>query len=113
MRPIVSMSLATVTMVLLIGSLVAALAHDAPPTSKQPLGWTYPWQCCSGLDCKPMENGISERPEGYVVDSTGEVIPYNDKRIKDSPDGLFHWCAHQAGLDKGKTICLFVPPRSY
>jgi hypothetical protein len=48
--------------------------------------------------------------EGYVVKATGEVIAYGDKRVKASPDGEYHWCAHQAGIDEGHTICLFVPP---
>ena len=85
-----------------------ARAHDAPT------GWTYPWSCCSSMDCKEVaEKAISERPEGYVVNSTGEVVAYADKRVKDSPDGEYHWCAHQAGLDAGHTICLFVPPKGF
>lgn len=86
----------------------SAGAHEAPT------GWKYPWSCCSNLDCKEVEaQAISERPEGYVIKSTGEVVAYADKRIKDSPDGEYHWCAHQAGLDAGHTICLFVPPKGF
>jgi hypothetical protein len=103
--------LALLGAVFLIWLLLPADAHDAPPTTAQPLGWTYPWSCCSGMDCVPKTKGISETPEGYVVDETHEVIPYGDKRIKDSPDGLFHWCSH-VNTDH-KTICLFVPPRGY
>ena len=55
---------------------------------------------------------ISERPEGYVIKGTGEVVAYSDARLKDSPDGEFHWCS-VAGADDSRTICLFVPPRSY
>jgi hypothetical protein len=85
-----------------------ARAHDAPT------GWTYPWSCCSSMDCKEVApKAISERPEGYVVNSTGEVVAYADKRVKDSPDGEYHWCAHQAGIDAGHTICLFVPPKGF
>ena len=32
---------------------------------------------------------------------------------RDSPDGEYHWCAHQAGIDAGHTICLFVPPKGF
>jgi len=90
-------------------------AHDAPPTPKYPLGWTYPWACCSNMDCQRIDGGkdISEVPEGYKISATGEVVAYGDKRIKDSPDGEFHWCAHRAGLDVGHTICLFVPPKGF
>jgi hypothetical protein len=86
---------------------VPAGAHEAP------MGWTYPLSCCSNYDCKQVSNGsVSERPEGYVIE-TGEVVAYSDKRIRNSPDGDFHWCAHQAGVDAGRTICLFVPSRGF
>jgi hypothetical protein len=91
-----------------------ALAHDAKPTAAKPQGWSYPFACCANYDCHEVsQTSISERPEGYVIKDTGEVLAYSDRRIKDSPDGEFHWCAHEAGLDAGKTICLFVPPSSY
>jgi hypothetical protein len=87
--------------------IATAGAHEAP------LGWSYPLSCCSNYDCKQVSAGtISERPEGYVID-TGEVVPYADKRVRVSPDGEFHWCAHQAGVDAGRTICLFVPDRGF
>ena len=91
-----------------------AVAHDAKPTAAMPQGWSYPFACCANYDCRTAHTGeVLEKPEGYVIADTGEVVPMTDKRVKDSPDGEFHWCAHQAGLDAGKTICLFVPPRSY
>ncbi len=87
-------------------------SHDAPPTPKLPLGWEYPWNCCSGVDCAPVQSSaIGETSEGYVIKQTGEVIPYRDKKIKDSPDGEYHWCSHIS--TDHKTICLFVPPPSY
>lgn len=77
-------------------------------------GWSYPYSCCANHDCKSMAtSAISEKVEGYVVQETGEVVGYTDRRIRDSPDGQFHWCAHQSGVDAGRTICLFVPPRAY
>jgi hypothetical protein len=89
-------------------------AHDAKPTAARPLGWSYPFACCANYDCRTTHTGeVLEKPEGYLIAGTGEIVPMSDKRVKDSPDGEFHWCAHQAGLDAGKTICLFVPPRSY
>ncbi len=35
-----------------------------------------------------------------------------DARIKESPDGEFHWCS-VGGSDAGATVCLFVPPRGF
>lgn len=91
-----------------------AFAHEATSVQGQPLGWKYPWACCSNLDCTPVpDSAISEGPDGYTIKSTGEVIAYADKRIKDSPDGTFHWCAHRQGIDAGRTICLYVPPRGF
>lgn len=97
--------------VALLSPLVPVLpagAHDAPK------GWSYPWACCANQDCQELaSNNISERPDGYMIARTGEVIPYMDKRVKDSPDGEYHWCAHPGGLDAGRTICLFVPPKGF
>lgn len=88
-----------------------ARAHDAIPTAATPQGWTYPFSCCSGYDCRKVPaSSISERPEGYVIDGTGEVLAYGDNRIRNSPDGEFHWCS-VAGANDGKTICLFTPSR--
>jgi hypothetical protein len=90
-----------------------AVAHDAVPTAAKPNGWSYPFACCSGFDCREVSaTQISERPEGYVIEGTGEVVSHADTRLKDSPDGEYHWCS-VAGKNDGKTICLFVPPRSY
>jgi hypothetical protein len=100
-------SLAAAFSVTVLTALPAG-AHDAPA------GWKYPWACCANMDCQQVApKAISERKDGYVVNSTGEVVAYSDKRVKDSPDGEYHWCAHPAGLDAGHTICLFVPPKGF
>lgn len=94
-----------------------APAHEAAATASQPLGWSYPWACCSGQDCRQASSGaggeVRETAAGYLIAATGEVVPYRDRRIRLSPDGAFHWCAHKAGIDAGRTICLFVPPRGF
>ncbi len=85
--------------------------HDAPS------GWAYPVECCSNLDCREVADAdVREGPDGYVIPATGEVVPYGDARVKDSPDGRFHWCALGDGLSRPRetsTICLFVPPRGF
>ncbi|WEX11898.1 hypothetical protein [Chelativorans sp. AA-79] len=95
---------------LLISILIlpsAGLAHDAKS------GWTYPYACCSNNDCREVPASvISERPEGYVINTTGEVVAYSDRRVRQSPDGVYHWCS-VAGADTTRTICLFVPPKSF
>lgn len=87
--------------------------HDALPTPRQPEGWSYPFACCSGYDCRRVAvRDVREGPDGYVIVGTGEVIAYGDPRLKDSPDGEFHWCS-VAGANDGRTICLFAPPRGF
>ena len=97
-----------VVAVIATGLLTAkAFAHDAPT------GWSYPVSCCSGYDCRPVSKAIiSERPEGYVIKTTGEVVGYSDARVKYSKDSEFHWCS-VGGKDSGETICLFVPPNLF
>ncbi|MFT2214999.1 hypothetical protein [Rhizobium giardinii] len=90
-----------------------AAAHDAKPTAAQPNGWTYPFSCCSGFDCREIrDQAVVEGPRGYLIKLTGELIMSRDTRIKNSPDGQFHQCT-VAGEATGRTICLFVPPRSF
>lgn len=80
-----------------------ARSHDAPS------GWKYPWSCCSGHDCRPVSSKWIQQSGGaYIIPTTGEAVPYTDKRIKSSPDGEYHWCSRN-GMDDTPTICLFVP----
>ncbi|MBZ7926445.1 hypothetical protein LAC79_32240 [Ensifer adhaerens] len=85
----------------------AVAAHDAPS------GWSYPAACCSNLDCREVSaTEIDERNRGFIVRATGELIPYSDRRLRRSPDGKYHRCSVN-GSAHGRTICLFVPPRSF
>lgn len=102
----------TLTLIVALVTGVAS-AHDALSTAGKPNGWSYPFSCCSGYDCREVASAaISERPEGYVITGTGEVVGYRDTRLKESPDGEYHWCS-VAGANNSRTICLFVPPKSY
>jgi hypothetical protein len=99
----------------LVFPVLAAFAASSLPTlaHEAPSGWKYPMACCSNYDCREVsDSAILERPEGYVIKTTGEVIPMTDRKVRDSPDGQFHWCS-VAGRDDSRTICLFVPPRSF
>lgn len=114
-RSSIAVGLAIGTMALGIVAISSGNAwpHDAIPTAAMPEGWKYPFSCCALYDCRAAKAGeVTERPDGYHTPS-GDIVGYQDKRVKDSPDGDFHWCSHQSGADAGKTICLFVPPRSY
>jgi hypothetical protein len=85
----------------------AATAHEAVS------GWSYPTACCSNHDCREVqETEVGEMSRGYVIQGTGEVVAYSDPRIRQSPDGVYHWCS-VAGANDTRTICLFVPPKSF
>lgn len=105
---------------LALGAVLAAhalcwtvlLTGEARPHSA-PSGWAYPLECCSNQDCREVADAdVFEGPDGYRLVASGEVVPYADARVKDSPDGRFHWCS-TGGSDTGRTICLFVPPRGF
>ncbi|AEH88168.1 hypothetical protein [Mesorhizobium opportunistum] len=109
-RPLHSFTGALAVSTMLAGLVLAgthgrAWPHDAPS------GWTYPFSCCSGVDCREVADAdIVEGARGYEIRKTGELIPMSDAKIKPSPDGRFHWCSVM-GRDDSRTICLFVPPR--
>ena len=53
---------------------VYALGASPAGAHQAPTGWTYPWARCSNMDCQEVEaKSISEKPQGYVFQSTGEV----------------------------------------
>ena len=96
-------------------SILAALALGAANADahEAPSSWMSPKACCSDMDCRAVpRDAVSERPEGYVIDLTGEVLPYSDGRLREAPDGEYHSCS-TGGSDSGHTICLFVPPHSF
>lgn len=96
--------------IIAVSALVAgtkAKAHDAPS------GWRYGIECCSSIDCREVPASyVRETSAGYVLTKTGETLAYGDSRIKDSKDDGLHWCS-MGGSDQGRTICLYVPPKSF
>lgn len=98
---------------ILMGSGMAR-AHEVMNASGQPTGWKYGFECCSALDCSQSSPAdVSEVPEGYRINRTGEVVPYSDSRVKRSKDEYFHRCTHQANPDDPRSICLYVPDRGF
>lgn len=87
---------------------VPAWGHDAPA------GWSYSVLCCSNRDCRQEASGeIKETPQGYRVTSTVELIQYGDGRIKQSGDEYFHRCAIGGDFAYSRSLCLYVPQRSF
>lgn len=99
---------------IIIAILLALAFYDAERVKAHEAlsGWSYPSECCSTMDCRQVPDGFVERiTGGYEISTTHEKLPYNDPRIKNSPDGKWHWCS-VAGSDSTETICLFRPPDS-
>lgn len=64
----------------------------------------YPTECCSGHDCKPIEESrVVANSVGYVVDGRF-VVAYGEARR--SQDGRYHGCFPNPDYLR----CLFVPP---
>lgn len=98
----------------LIAGGMTARAHEATNTAGEPLGWQYPISCCSLTDCRPAKHDeVRETSEGYRLTSTGEVVGYLDKRVKQSPSGDFHVCQQGGDFDHGRVLCLFAPGRNF
>jgi hypothetical protein len=95
--------------IVLVGGTKLVWPHSAIPTAAQPLGWQYGWECCNLMDCREIGASlIEETPEGYVYKVTGELIPYGDKKIKQSKDEYYHLCT-KGGKDNTAIICLYTP----
>lgn len=77
--------------IFIVFSAISARAHS----------WYDP-ACCSDNDCAP-DDRVKEVTGGFQV-PTGEVVPYGDKRIRQSLDKRFHWCHFQT-----HTYCVYVP----
>ena len=95
-----------------ITALAFVLAYAEPaPAHQAPSGWSYPWECCSGMDCAPVEaDAVQTTPQGYFVtimpgthpqwpaSQTRPItflIPYAKGRA--SPDGHYHICFRPDG----------------
>lgn len=89
-------------------------AHEAPS------GWAYPYECCAGHDCAPVQaSQVREGAHGWAVHvpagshpqvpanaaPVNAFVGYRDARP--SPDGAFHICLSPADL---RVLCFFAPP---
>lgn len=100
-------AVAAATAILPWAFTVEARAHHAPT------GWTYDYQCCSGIDCREVpDSAVRRSSKGYIITATGELIPYGDKRIRNSKDEFYHWCS-VGGLPDTGTVCLYRPPADF
>lgn len=69
----------------------------------------YSYECCSDKDCFPLPEGAVEAtPDGWLIKASNVSVPFDDKRIKHSPDGRFHGC-FLSGNPNQALLCLYVP----
>ena len=86
---------------------LAAAAHEAPT------GWTYDYSCCSSYDCRQIVSAwVEVTKEGYLAGPKKELIPFGDKRIKQSKDEFYHLCT-VSGRDDTAVLCLYVPLNAF
>lgn len=92
-------------------ALLMALALVFVPAPVLSHSW-YPMSCCSDKDCFEVGPAdVTATAEGWRIESSGEVIPFDDPRIRMTPpEGgqVFHVC-HIAGDPTARALCLFVP----
>lgn len=103
--------------VLAAAAAFSTLAGGQGRAHQAPSGWTYPFECCAGIDCAEIAaSAVRETPDGYAVTlKPGEhpmvrapfaaVVPYAAARA--APDGAYHICL-SATL---KVLCFFAGPR--
>jgi hypothetical protein len=101
---------------LLLAGTTSAAAHD----------W-YPMECCSGMDCAPVEkveilqspaiasflpSPSQASPVGGMLVTTKHgsvVVPVNFPR-RESKDGRMHACMRPSPNGTMRLICVFLPP---
>ena len=87
--------------------LVAALLTASAATAHE---W-YPRECCSEMDCAPVER-VEALPDGseQVTSRVGTtVVPASFPR-QPSPDDQMHICmVRYSHLDGMRPVCFFVP----
>jgi hypothetical protein len=53
--------LAGATFLALTSLVIPSFAHDALPTAARPQGWSYPFSCCSGYDCREVTSNGAQK----------------------------------------------------
>lgn len=105
----------TETLLALFGAGMIAstfFVRDAEPHTA-PTGWSYDASCCSSIDCYQAPSGdVRETKRGYLL-SSGELIPYGDRRIRRSRDEFFHECKPGGDPASKMSFCLYVPDRDF
>lgn len=103
---------------LIIGVMLLVLGMLFYPLFAKAHDW-YPIECCSGMDCAPVDgvqymqpiDASSKLPRLVVTTKIGTTIVPADAKWRESKDGKMHACIKPH--DKNPTtnfICIFAPP---
>lgn len=72
----------------------------------------FPARCCSGFDCKVVEQSqVQTTARGFVIPGNPEIVPYNSPKIRQTPpegNGAYALCT-KGGKPDGEVICLYIP----
>lgn len=78
-------------------------------------GW-YPKECCSDMDCAPVESMARFVPIGggaaqlIVTSKHGKAIVPQNIPVRESKDSRMHVCMRYDEFGHMDVICLFMPP---
>ncbi|MBN9263560.1 MAG: hypothetical protein J0I57_14875 [Hyphomicrobium sp.] len=73
----------------------------------------YPIECCSGIDCAPVDQAEFREGDTLVVTTkhgTG-IVPSSMTR-RESKDNKMHVCMRKSWDGQMRVICVFLPPPS-
>lgn len=100
--------------IVMIGLAILLAFWSGPAWSHSaPMGWSYGLECCSLRDCRQASpDEIRVTPTGYQLVTTGEVVEFTSRRIKQSQDQFYHVCQQGGNFDSGRILCIYVPPVS-
>ncbi|HWV83037.1 MAG TPA: hypothetical protein VNZ50_16520 [Hyphomicrobiaceae bacterium] len=90
-------------------AILLALMVPAPASAHD---W-YPIECCSGLDCAPVDQAEFQGGDTLIVTSkhgTG-IVPASMAR-RESRDNRMHVCMRKSWDGQMRVICVFLPPPS-
>lgn len=93
-------------------ALTVSEAHEAPS------GWSYPIECCSGLDCAPVEKtefltpaDSTSLPQMVLTTRIGTTIVPKTAIWRQSKDNRFHVCMKTYDKNPATNfLCVFAPP---
>jgi hypothetical protein len=71
----------------------------------------YPWDCCSGYDCAPVDYAeLLPNADLLVTSRHGTTVVPASFPKRDSQDNRMHVCMRSGDGGSMRPICVFLPP---